>query len=433
VSRLRVPTLRSGGRPASQTRGRTFLATLGGIGVAVAILLLYIGYNSPSGIPGRSYYNLQAAFDNADNLTSSYQVRIGGRLVGQVLRPRVEDGKAVVDLQLDPKIKPLLSDSTLRVRPRSPVGVRFVELNPGTHGHPLGEDGRIPSSQTSATVQLDQALGTLDADRRKKAQVLLNELGVGFAGRGDDINAAQKAAPPALRNLTAVAREVNARRSSVEGLVHGADSAAAAADPVRDAIATGFRPEARALQPFIRERDALRSTLTTAPASLRAVQSGLARTAPLLTSLERFGKEATPAFRQARPSLSEADRLLASAGPGLDAARKTLGFAQDAVNPTLALLKTVDPVLPDIENVLGATKPILDELAPRGCDIHKFMGDWAESVAFGDGFSNWLRFNFINTPESIQGYPKKNQPGIWQSPYPAPCEVDRQTTKGIGR
>ena len=45
----------------------------------------------------------------------------------------------MVDLLLDPALRPLRSDTRLRVRPRSPIGVRFVELSPGTHGRPLAE------------------------------------------------------------------------------------------------------------------------------------------------------------------------------------------------------------------------------------------------------------------------------------------------------
>ncbi|WP_205696485.1 MlaD family protein [Conexibacter sp. SYSU D00693] len=431
MARLKVPALRAGGnRPASKSRGRGFLVGLGAIGVVAAVTLLTVGYNSPKGIPGRSYYNLQAAFTNADNLTQSYQVRIGGRLVGQVLNPRVDKGEGVVDLQLNPDVEPLLSDTTLKVRPRSPVGVRFVELVPGTKGRPLGEDDRIPSSQTSATVQLDQALDTLDADRRAKAQVLLNELGKGFLGRGEDINEAQSNAPRFLGDLQDVASEVTAQ-PNVRSFVGGAESAAAAADPVREDIARGFDPEARAMRPFVQERDAIRSTLTTAPGDLRSVQSGLARVSPMLSQLERFGRSATPAFRQASTTLAGTSKLFREADPGLEAARKTLGLASEAVPPTLQLLRTLQPVLPDLDATLASANPVLTELSPRECDMNRFFGNWNETLAYGDGFSNVLRFNVIASLESIQGYNGKPLGRTTkQSPYPAPCEIDRQTFAG---
>lgn len=429
----RVPKIRSGTRPASKTRGRAFLVTLGLIGVVVATTLLTIGYLSPKGIPGRSYYTLEAAFDNADNLTSSYQVRIGGRLVGQVLNPRVDDGKGVVDLQLTPDIKPLRSDTTLKVRPRSPVGVRFVELVPGTKGEPLDEHDRIPSEQTSVTVQIDEALGTLDADRREKAKTLLNELGKGFAGRGEDINEAQSKAPRFLKDLEAVSDAVTTRAGAVQSFVQGSNSAAEAAEPVREDIATGFDPEARSLRPFVQEREAIISALSTAPGALQATRAGLAQVSPLLVQLERFGKEAEPAFARATGTLADTTKLLKEADPGLEAADRTLQLASEAVPPTLKLLRTLEPVLPDLDGTLSAANPVLSQIAPRDCDIKRFFHNWSETLAFGDGFSNYLRFSTIASLESVQGPPKKYLPGVFQSPYPGPCEVDGQTTKGAGR
>jgi ABC-type transporter Mla subunit MlaD len=433
--KLPTPRFAASRRPASRTRGRTFLATLGAAGVLCAIALLYIGYHSPKSIPGRSYYMLHAQFDNADNLTSSYQVRIGGRLVGQVLNPRVRDGKALVDLQLDPKIKPLLSDTKLRVRPRSPVGVRFVELTPGTKGTPRGADATIPARQTSAAVQIDEALDTLDADHRRKTQMLLNELGKGFLSRGEDLNDAIGAAPATLRNLDAVAGTINARRGAVEGFVTGTESAAAAADPVRDAIGKGFEPEAQALKPFSEQGDAVRSLLDVAPRDLDSIRAGLARTDPLLTQLERFATYARPMLASARGTFSQTSSLLAEAPPGLTAADKTLRLLQRAVKPTLQLTSTLQPVLPIIDDTLQSSLPILGQLAPRDCDLRRFFDNWTDTLAFGDGYSNVLRFNVEGSAETLQGYTDKTAklPGMFTSPYPAPCAVDHQKTYGGAR
>ena len=57
---------------------------IGGVTVVAAMGLLAVGYFAPRTIPGRSYYNIKAQFEDADNLTNSYQVRIGGRLVNSV-------------------------------------------------------------------------------------------------------------------------------------------------------------------------------------------------------------------------------------------------------------------------------------------------------------------------------------------------------------
>ncbi|MCW2958222.1 MAG: Mammalian cell entry related domain protein [Solirubrobacterales bacterium] len=435
MSRLSIPRLRSGdgerGRPASFTHGRPFMVSLGLAGVLAAVTLLYVGYNSPKSIPGRSYYTVNAQFKNADNLTASYQVRIGGELVGQVLRPRVENGLGVVDLQLKPEVGPLLSDTTLKVRPRSPVGVRFVELHPGTTGTPLKEGGTIPAANTSVTVQIDEALATFDADHRKKTQQLLNELGKGFLSRGEDINASIKSAPPTLGNLRSVAAAVNDVPTGVERFISGSDSAAAAADPVRDEIATGFAPEAKALRPFSDEDRALARDLEVAPAALRSVQTDLARVTPVLASLERVGRNAEPTLRVALPTLQATRGLLAESPAGLSALRTTLGNVRTAVPPTLSVLKTLKPVLPSLDKTLQASLPVLRELGPRDCDFRRFFGNWRDTLAYETSYSGVLRFNVEGTPETLQGYATK-PPGVTQSPYPGPCAPDTQKL-GAGR
>lgn len=432
MAKPRMPNLRRGGergRPASFTHGRPFMVSLGLAGVIAALTMLYIGYNSPNSIPGRSYYTVNAEFVDADNLTASYQVRIGGELVGQVLRPRVKDGKGVVDLQLKPDVGPLLSDTTLKVRPRSPVGVRFVELKPGTKGTPIKEGGTIPASQTSVTVQIDQAFATLDEDRRKKAQTLLNELGKGFLSRGQDINRAIENAPPTLGNLQSVAAEVNGVDTGVERFINGNESAARAAEPVREDIATGFAPEAKALRPFADESKALARALDVAPAALRSVETDLRRVTPMLVQLERFAKNGEPTLRTAVPTLQDTRGLLVDARPGLAALRKTLPLVRTAVPPTLSMLKTLQPVLPDLDDTLQASLPLLADLGPRDCDFKRFFFNWSETLAYEASFSNLLRFSLEASPESLQGV-KTKTPGVFQSSYPGPCEVDGQKVGG---
>ena len=93
--------------------------------------MVYIGFKAPDAIPGRAYFTVRAQFKDADNVSKHSQVRIAGRIVGQVLDPHVEHELAVVKLQMDPTVKPLRSDTRVVVRPRSAVGVRYIDVVPG--------------------------------------------------------------------------------------------------------------------------------------------------------------------------------------------------------------------------------------------------------------------------------------------------------------
>ncbi|MSW52376.1 MAG: hypothetical protein F2817_16010, partial [Actinobacteria bacterium] len=76
----RRPRLRSA---ASKSLPRPVLWGIGLSAIAFLVVIFLVGINAPNKIPGRSYYNLKAQLTYADNLTGHYQVRIGGRYVGQ--------------------------------------------------------------------------------------------------------------------------------------------------------------------------------------------------------------------------------------------------------------------------------------------------------------------------------------------------------------
>jgi virulence factor Mce-like protein len=426
---MRLPFHRTP-RPVSQGHTRAFLLTLGAAGIAVAALLAWVGINAPNNIPGRSYYNLKAQFSEADNLTSHYQVRIAGRLVGQVLEPKVSDGQAVVDLQLEGDLAPLRSDTTMRVRPRSAIGVRFVELVPGTRGRPLGEGETIPARQTSASLPLDTVLGTLDAPTRGRTKSLLRALGGGFAGRGEDLEETIGRTPEVLRATGRLAGTIADRPGAAQGFVRGTASAADAADPVREDIARGFDPGRRALAPLRDARPAVIRLLQTAPGALEGTRAGLAATSPFLREASGLAHDALPALDAAPSSLRRATALLRDGRAGINGLDRTLTLARNAVSPTLGLLRTLQPRLGTIDEAMADGLPIVRELAPRRCDIVTMVRNWESMLGWGTETGNYLRFNLQADAESFTGQQGRGGLGpIHSNPYPAPCAVGRDAER----
>lgn len=421
-------------RAASETRSRRFLLTLGSLGLLVAAALAWVGINAPNSIPGRSYYTLGATFREADNVTSHYQVRVGGELVGQVLHPEVRDGLAHVELQLDSDIGPLRSDTELRVRPRSPIGVRFIELIPGKQGRPLGDGETIPATQTSASVPLDAVLGTLDARTRARTQDLLAALGEGLAGRGEELSAALGDAAGAVSSAGAVAGAVAERPGAARSLVRGAAAAAGAAEPVREDIARGLAPSARALDPLADAQDAVAETLRIGRASLSGAQAGLEATSPLLRETASLARELTPLLDEAPASLRETAALLEDGRPAVVRLDRTLAVARDAVSPTLGLLDAVDPALAPLDAVLRDARPLVTELGPRRCDVVFMLRNFESMLAWGTETGNFLRLKLIASPESIAGQQPSGTlaPAPRGNPSPAPCAV-REDAATVGR
>lgn len=413
----------------SEDRGvqRAGLVFLGVAAVALGGLFAYIGYHAPKSVPGRDYYTPQAEFDRADNLAEHYQIRVGGRLIGQVLNPRVHEGRAVVDLQLKGEVRPLLSDTRLRVRPRSAIGVRFVDVIPGTKGRPLKDGDRIPASQTSASLPPDLAFDILDAKRRQKLETLINKLGAGTAGRGADLNTALGKGGEFFDGLEKGLAPLNARRGATTGFVSGLEGFVGAADPVRAEIARGFKPEAEALETIGENGDAVRDVLTEAPGTLDAARDQLPPTRAFLVRSAGFARAAAPTLRLAPRALTETSGMLTAARKPLRNADTTLRLAEDAVDPVLDLLRTVRPVLPVVNDTLTDALPLTSELATHGCDITMFGTNWAAATAQGNTGGQFLRLAFVRPGrEQFAGLGPANRTGIKSNPYPAPCMLTRK-------
>ena len=121
---------------------------------------------------------------------------------------------AQLDMSLETTVKPLPKDSTILVRPRSALGLKYVEITKGKSTQGFADGATVPMSQaTPAPVEFDDFLNTFNDPTRAAAQKQL----LGF---GDDRTKATTAKVAAhLRNETKRARPVAAFGNLDEGIV----------------------------------------------------------------------------------------------------------------------------------------------------------------------------------------------------------------------
>jgi ABC-type transporter Mla subunit MlaD len=154
------------------------------VGLFALVLILIVTLLAfTKDIPFTKPYELKARFENAPPIHRGQAVRIAGVDVGKVskVEPVGGDSPAItVTMKLEDEALPIHEDARIKVRPRIFFeGNLFFDIHPGTGGAPeLGDGATIPASQTSAPVQIDQVLGTLQSDTRKDLQKLL----VGYGG-----------------------------------------------------------------------------------------------------------------------------------------------------------------------------------------------------------------------------------------------------------
>src|SRR5919199_6071589 len=100
------------------------------IGFAVVCLagLAYFAAGMGMSLPAQSGYSLNAVFDSANGLVPQSEVRISGVKVGHVLDvTTTSDGRTLVKMTMDSDVH-VRSDSRAVIRPKSPLGEKFVEI-----------------------------------------------------------------------------------------------------------------------------------------------------------------------------------------------------------------------------------------------------------------------------------------------------------------
>ncbi|HEY8001514.1 MAG TPA: MlaD family protein, partial [Solirubrobacterales bacterium] len=251
------------GRGGSLTASPTMV---GALTVMVVILAVFLAYNANTGLPFVPTYRVTAQVQNADTLVPGNEVRVGGVRVGAVeaIEPQQDaDGNlsARLDLKLDKDVDPIPVDSTLIVRSRSALGLKYLEINMGTSDEGFAEGSVIPlSAAVPEPVELDTVLGMFDEPTRAAAQENLVEFGNALAGRGPALNAALGRLPGVLEVLEPVMRNLSSPETNLAGFINALGATAAEVAPVAEiqaaafgSLDTTFTALAEVARPFIQE------------------------------------------------------------------------------------------------------------------------------------------------------------------------------------
>ncbi len=158
---------------------------IGAVTVLVAIVAVFISYSANTGLPFVPSYQLKAEVPNGAKLVKGNEVRAGGFRVGIVedirsVRRQVDGEEraiAMLDLKLDKQVEPLSVDSTLSVRPRSALGLKYVELIPGRARRTFQDGDTIPLRNTGeGSPELEDVLSTFEPETRDDARKLARGL-----------------------------------------------------------------------------------------------------------------------------------------------------------------------------------------------------------------------------------------------------------------
>ncbi|HNI41027.1 MAG TPA: MlaD family protein, partial [Solirubrobacterales bacterium] len=218
---------------------------VGAITVVIAVVAVFFSYNANKGLPFVPTYEVKADLPSAASLVAGNEVRIAGVRVGlisQVKAKQLDDGRsiAVATMKLDKSVEPIPEDSTVLVRQRSAMGLKYLLLTPGKSDQGLEPGGTLPESQAEEPVDMDQWFNMFQAPVRRAIQKNLAEYGGGLAARGADINQLIADLPPLLRLAEPVAKNLSSKQTDLRGFVRGLSQAAAEVAPVAETQADMF-------------------------------------------------------------------------------------------------------------------------------------------------------------------------------------------------
>src|SRR5688500_11449849 len=156
-------------RPASSIVASPVL--VGAVTVLVAIVAVFLAYNANKGLPFVPTYDVSAQLPGGSNLVNGNDVQVGGRRVGLVeeIKPGIaENGDtiAVIDMKLDKQVEELPVDSTIKVRPRSPLGLKYVELTIGQSDETFAAGDTIPLENSTESIELEDFFSTFTEQTR---------------------------------------------------------------------------------------------------------------------------------------------------------------------------------------------------------------------------------------------------------------------------
>ena len=351
---------------------------VGAVTTLIVILAVFLAYNANNGLPFVPTYRVSVEVPNASTLVRGNDARIGGVRVGivesiePIQDPQTGAVRARIDLKLDKSAQPLPKDSTVVVRSRSALGLKYLEINKGTSSEGYPEGSILPlSAAHPKSVEIDQVLDIFDPATRKAAQNNLVAFGDALAGRGPDLNFAFGELGPLVTRLEPVARNLASGKTGVGRLFRALEASAAEVAPVAEtqaqmfvSLETTFGAFAEVARPFIQqtisETPPTLDTLTrTAPrirtflghsatlfADLRPGIKALSESSPTVAAAFETGADVLPGSPRLNAQLAPTARTLEAfaQNPGVKGGIKRSTQFFDFLNPTLRFVAPAQTV-----------------------------------------------------------------------------------------
>jgi virulence factor Mce-like protein len=307
--------------------------------VAVGAVAVIVATDSHRKAP----YRVAAIFDTAKGMVAGQQVKIAGAVVGKVDDINLAPGpKARIVMTVARRFAPFRADASCRILPEGLISENFVECDPGSTGRPaLSPYDGLPTvtlPNTAVPTSLQDVIDVFSLPVDQRLRVIVNELGIATAGRGEDLNALVRRTNPALAQSRRVLSIIAAQRNQIARAVGQTDRVLAALARRSRDVRTFVDRAGAVARTTAQHRTALGQLLRRMPALLEAARPGLrsldraiAQGTPLLEDLRASGPGLTDLTRLVPPFARAGTPALRSLASAADAGRPAVRSARDVV------------------------------------------------------------------------------------------------------
>ena len=370
-----------------QTRGRgkdTIAIAL--LAVVAIVMTLWIFTQQKASLPGwaplvgEDFVHLTADFTSAQAVTpgQGQEVAIAGVRVGKVGSVELEDGHAVVGLDIEPQyVKLIHPDAQLLLRPKTALNDMVVEIDPGDEPGEVEEGHNFPVSQTEPNVNLEAFLSQLDGDTRQYLQLLLAGGAEGLGGRGRQFGNAIRRLQPFAHYIADLNRAVAGRRIALANVIHNFGLLTEELGRRDNQLERFVTSSQAALGDFANVQESIQESLIEFPSTLVTLQAAL-------TSSNRFTTAARPALINLIP---QAEALQ----PALRANKRL--FEQTTV-----------PIRDQIRPFVRQTRPVLTHTKEGAGPFKKSVVGFGNSLGSFNTLLNELAYNPKGKNESTLFY-----------------------------
>jgi ABC-type transporter Mla subunit MlaD len=224
---------------------------------------------------------------------------------------------AQLTLQLNQTNGKVPVDSTAAVRPRSVLGLKYVDLHVGTSKKMYADGGTMAITHTTVPVQFEDINLAFNPPTRKAIQNDLVGFGDTFAARGSALNDTFASLPRLLGYLRPVAAYLSDPKTQLTRFFNSLEGFMGAVSPVAQTNARQFTDLATTFEAISRSPRNLEATIRESPSTESVSTQSLKVQQPFLVDLAKLGTNMGPATAELRAALPDIN-------PAIEAGTKTL-------------------------------------------------------------------------------------------------------------